>query len=521
MRLIDLFDVTDAFHPKLYYFGDWYLTRDTFTHADHFMLNAKVEDGKNKYEEFLEKNYYIPMINFLRAENIARDMQPRIIITDRYNDGGKGLYFSYVHMFLSSLTGCNPSNYMEAVSQLEDETTIEDMTAVLRDSFREERKILSEIERHGKQSPDYDRLYGEYRSFLTGEISATFNDYLGWKKEGLTNAIFALKQYPEFFRKELNVNSLLSCFDYDKFCLCTAHSILTSCYDQEQRSGLAENTACYLYQYIEAVENLRKFHPTYSCSIVDAEKNGKKKIITFDEISITFKRFLAAHPEFKIFKFTHEEAQRMVKSLVGKEDVDLSMRGAETLLDQALTILKEARELGASWEFLRKGQIEDDESTFTGLEGGLRIPYPELSEDEKIRRMLIGKHYLDNSDFLYSLKGINEFAGYIGYIYANGNVIFEKFYEDDECLKVASENATYVMNLYRFVELSKLKKAEIIRKIKHEGTKEVKRIYHGADMEKWKSRVNQTISGTEYNEEVLSYINMLLDQQVLNKVKRG
>ena len=39
--------------------------------------------------------------------------------------------------------------------------------------------------------------------------------------------------------------------------------------------------------------------------------------------------------------------------------------------------------------------------------------------------MVVGREYLENSDYVYKIYGIHKFQGYIGYIYANGTVIFE------------------------------------------------------------------------------------------------
>ena len=67
------------------------------------------------------------------------------------------------------------------------------------------------------------------------------------------------------------------------------------------------------------------------------------------------------------------------------------------------------------------------------------------------KQMIISKDYLENSSYLFRLEGINEFEGYQGYLYPNGTVIFEKYYDNIKTKKVASGSATYVMNLNNFV----------------------------------------------------------------------
>ena len=38
-------------------------------------------------------------------------------------------------------------------------------------------------------------------------------------------------------------------------------------------------------------------------------------------------------------------------------------------------------------------------------------------------------NFLDHTDYVYKMTGKDQFEGYIGYIYSNGVVVFEKFYK--------------------------------------------------------------------------------------------
>ena len=71
------------------------------------------------------------------------------------------------------------------------------------------------------------------------------------------------------------------------------------------------------------------------------------------------------------------------------------------------------------------------------------------------------------------------------------------------------------MSIYNFLELSRLNRMEIVRKLKCDNLTNVRRIFHGADMSKWESEVTQAISGNDYTEEVVSYINNLLNDNIL------
>lgn len=59
--------------------------------------------------------------------------------------------------------------------------------------------------------------------------------------------------------------------------------------------------------------------------------------------------------------------------------------------------------------------------------------------------------------------GKNTFNGYIGYVYPNGRVVLDRFYDKQNDSTLADGNAVYAMNIEEFYELSKLSKSELIR----------------------------------------------------------
>ena len=87
--------------------------------------------------------------------------------------------------------------------------------------------------------------------------------------------------------------------------------------------------------------------------------------------------------------------------------------------------------------------------------------------------------FFENSGYSYRVYGINEFNGYIAYIYPNGEVIMEKFFNDyANCIPTIHE-AIYNVKAADFETLSKLKKPALIkdkrcRRIIHRGEWEIK-----------------------------------------------
>lgn len=269
--------------------------------------------------------------------------------------------------------------------------------------------------------------------------------------------------------------------------------------------------------YLASVALLRSEIPTYDCSIVTIDENRKKKVVTIEEIEKEYQALFSRHPEFSFVLMSDSEASTLLK----KEGIieengtpyDFSNKENQEVLATILTKIKESKELVAEWEFIRKGSKKDSETEKSMLSYESR-PLP---EDERIRRMVIGREYLESSSYVYKIYGMNKFQGYIGYIYANGTVIFEKYYENIVTKKVASSSATYVMGLDNFIEMSKLSKTEIIQMIKTDSSTNVRRIFHREDMDRWKSDVERAITGSNYTQDVIDYIDTLIFHNSIQK----
>ena len=138
---------------------------------------------------------------------------------------------------------------------------------------------------------------------------------------------------------------------------------------------------------------------------------------------------------------------------------------ATTKFGEILTARKK-QVLAANWEFVKPGEREDKEQTeAVDFDTQMRRRDAKISSYEKdaYLELMRKRLFFDKTGYMEQILGINSFAGYVGYIYANGLVIFEKMYEDDSRLVPVKEaNATYVMNIDNFVELSALSKTDII-----------------------------------------------------------
>lgn len=154
------------------------------------------------------------------------------------------------------------------------------------------------------------------------------------------------------------------------------------------------------------------------------------------------------------------------------------------------------KDLFVNWEILPQGNYSTDLTTKTikmnkNLKtiGNLKTEKQEVNE---IRQKLLEEKriFFSNTNPILKIIGTDKMIGYYGYIYQNGNVIFEKYYKDQNCCVPVLNEAIYVMNINNFMELSRLSKTEIINYIK-ENDSEVKRIYHSKN---WKEKVINAIN---------------------------
>lgn len=123
-------------------------------------------------------------------------------------------------------------------------------------------------------------------------------------------------------------------------------------------------------------------------------------------------------------------------------------------------------DLSANWEFLPKDDRTVEKNVLDNI-----VKSSNEKESEKKKKLdrerlldlyMEKKEFYDSSDPFFRIKGKNTFDGYIGYIYSNGKVILEKYYENSNTSRLAYGEAAYVMDIDKFYSLSRLTKNELI-----------------------------------------------------------
>ena len=516
MSIKEYFDINELFHPSMFYTGEVAMG-NTISSMDIFSLNSKTKSGKSRYLDFLEREYYGPLAKVLNSVSLAHLTTP-VLSLSHTEEGTRSTKFSFKAFVQAKINGSfNSEKHNSEYLALGDKPTQEEVIKFLKKIQRDDRKIYEDVITKGKLSPYFMPvvdLYNEY--ILDTRQTIPFIQFITGIISGAEKTTQAADDLGVFFDKTINVEGLISCFDYDKLCLMAAYSIMEGCKIVELAYNSVHNPAIYITKYMEAVEAIRQKVPKYNCAIkVYDEKKGQVRLCDIDEVLDEFRALLARHPEFRRFHISLDRIYELLEMYGYDEEFianfDLQTKDAEIVID-ILQQIERHKSLLASWNIIPKGKKDRPEPLPVPTDSRISLP-----EQEKIRRMIISKSYLENSSYLFRLEGINEFEGYQGYLYPNGTVIFEKYYDNIKTKKVASGSATYVMKLDNFVEVSKLTKTEIISKINNGEIEGVSRIFHREDMERWKADVERAITGSDYTVQVEQYIDELIDTKKVSK----
>ncbi len=163
---------------------------------------------------------------------------------------------------------------------------------------------------------------------------------------------------------------------------------------------------------------------------------------------------------------------------------------------------------GVNWQIIPTGfdESELDERIIESL----NRTYNYLSLDEKEKqikeRFATYKRkmqFFENTGYVHRVYGTNSFDGYIAFIYPNGEVIMEKFFDDHaRCLPTVNE-AIYNVNVKDFEALSSIKKTKLIKEGK------CTRIIHRGNWEAKGQEIINRPSTPETEEEVRKLIKRL------------
>lgn len=249
---------------------------------------------------------------------------------------------------------------------------------------------------------------------------------------------------------------------------------ITYIYQEMLKSMKAEYQQEYLYYiseyYFENKELIEQNKKLYS-SYFD-------KIIKLKDMYDDYKQILVNNPKLRLVDFNYDDFAGMNLS-----EVDEFM-------------YEYFKSLNANWEFFKDTKIDEDTILKIKKYYGNSTIFSNQEElKEILNKFIEKKEFFDRTDPYYRILGKNTFDGYIGYIYSNGTVVLEKFFENSATGKVAKNQAIYIMSIQNFHTLTQLSKNEIISQ------KLCKRFIHkGNWQEKIITEINEDKDNTLVNQ---------------------
>ena len=494
--------VNEVFNPPVVYQGNYAFSVDVFS------MISKKENGKNLVEQYFEKKFYSQIRTILNKMKFTAN--PRLfVVSDLAGNYGRELKLSielFIIEFAHILTG-------STINFSGNDETIKDEAVQF---FRNYRKQLSEIQNgniceDNKDINDSLRkdylLNEEHRKRVMGREyrPISYERYLEVKKDYITNFIVGLRYLVPMFDKPINLDELQECLDLEKFYLAMAKQLIeVTKTTLKSEDKAVHNSFVFVEKYIMAVKAVREKGP-YNIKIDTVSIDGTNIKYSVDDAIREYNEIKVAHPEFSVYHFEND----------GRDyrDVELVTDFVSEMEDYI-----ESKKLEASWNFIRNGKKEVtpvDDDVVIRLKKK-KQDKKKITREEKLQAITDRMGFLDHTDYVYKMTGKDNFEGYVGYIYSNGVVVFEKFYKSIDNHEPSTSNATYVMNFNNFVQMSKLTKTDIMAYIKNGGT-DVRRVYH---TNKWVDKMVSLITGKTYDEKAMDRIDKLINEGQISKKKK-
>ena len=242
-------------------------------------------------------------------------------------------------------------------------------------------------------------------------------------------------------------------------------------------------------RYIDLISRLKNVEDKQKYLYYITGFFNEHKNETNDEIADLYNKYidiLIENPELKIINYKRDEFETFTQEEID-EYMDLELKDSK-----------------ANWSYFEED--EEDERIAKAIYNEVKNIKDNKKREKTIeerKSLYIKKKELFDPKFKYrTVQGTNAFDGYLAFIFPNGKVILERFFErhKDGTEVIATEQAIYVMNILEFYNLTNLSKTKIIR------DKLCKRYIHKGD---WEKRVTDEINTSgdnpykEYNKLVL------------------
>lgn len=246
------------YKPLIMYYGEWELALG----LDKISLE---KNGKNLFNEFLERYYYMPLKVIIKDDSLIKSF--KFSICSKLGESGRTLYFSK-RAFLRNLI----SNADEIV-----DSSGEDVYKDIKRAIRIRKDIYRDVEKAGEDSPYYASVKEEYSA---SGLSITFEEFVLLCKKKFTRLLTGYNAVLDLFDKSINVDKFIKCFDSHQLYLFTMYSILKNSKEYYENSGKSDYNMTALDTYRNLVNEIRKEDSFYNTHILIEED----RVYTVDDL---------------------------------------------------------------------------------------------------------------------------------------------------------------------------------------------------------------------------------------------
>lgn len=478
-----------VFDPIPSYGGQWLFTINNF--------RRNVID-KKLWDDFYNETYNEPLKKIFQTERVL-DLQVGMISKPNENNVGRCLKYNKVDFFveLTSFINQGIDNYKlteeeknERIKKLLSNIKLsnEELNYAYSESLGIRVKRYKDIIENGFNSEYFETAMLDYEPY---KKRISFDDYIKNNCEISSKFQVGMLKLGDFFDRNVDFNRLYQLFNPDTFCLLFAKIIYEFNLKIEKEYNKLDNSYAYLCYYKMMIDELVKEDKKYNPKIKYELDNGKRVLYSRWNFTNELQELLGRHPEAGSFK---------LPSLDNNIDKykDISLMQKISLLYQS--------DVKVNWEFLKTGEKI--------IKGPVTKSNTSINENKKNKEDLINEinmriSILENSGFIgRPIQGLDKFNGFYAFIYPNGKVILEKFWENIDNITPARGTATYVMNIDNFIEMSKVARIDLVSYIKDNPNCGIKRIFH-TSINNWQRNLFNEINGTYRLEDAIEFINGL------------
>lgn len=495
-KMSDFFTGIEAvFNPSLSYLGHYPVS------IQQLECCSKIENNKNLVSEYLKRKYITNI-----QELVPVELYNVQLISDENIDTNEGRVLkiwleTITEQVCLDLTGDKPDIP-------EDVYRTNTQKQPLKAYLKNYKLAISSLLKN-ENNPELDKYKQNLKNLFAAYLGSNpknnqysqdqlFTAFLEKIKQKISGFLVWYDQLIEICKKPIDLKELEQYLDLEKFYFMMAkHLLEINKFMEEDIDGL-HNSFIFVDLYVSKLIELKKEN-NYNMSITMPLFNGTMTKVTTDSLIQEYIELKNRHPEFQTIFIREEQG-------VNYRDLDVS----KTILAQ-LEEEQNAKKLAVSWKLFKKGEKENKEGNTNTIV--THIKKEEKTIDQKNAELRERLNFFESSPYLYQIEGINHFEGYLGYIYPNNLVIFERFYQNLTTFELADNHATYIMNLNNFIEMSKLSRLEIIKYIK-EGNRDVSRKYHTSS---WKKKMTAVIEGKGYDIDTIQTIDELIQNHQLEK----